>query len=192
MIINIRGTSGSGKTTVMRHFISQCTQGDNIYAPAIGKRKPRVEAIECLYKGEPVYVLGSYDSACGGCDTINNQNLVCEYIEKYKTQGHVLFEGLMISHIYERYAAQARLDKDNWLFIMLETPFEKCLQHITDRRVAAGNTKPLGPKVPINARRTYDSTYRIRTKFTAEDISWEELPMYRRLDNFDSILGVYL
>lgn len=194
MILNIRGTSGSGKTTLMRHFMELCPSVKEI----IPEGQKKAEAVECIYKGEKIFVLGSYASICGGCDTVkttkekNTQERVCELIENYSFEGHVFFEGLFISHIYERYAALAREDVDNWLFVMLETDFDLCMKHIQERRVKQGRPTELKDTVFSNARRTYDATYRIRDKFTAEGITWENLPMEDRFNQFEELLDFYL
>ena len=190
MIINVRGTSGSGKTTLMRHFMSLCSSTENIYPE--GSKK--AEALKCIYKGQIVFLLGSYANTCGGCDTINKQDTVCQLIEDYSFEGHVMFEGLMISHIYERYAAKARVDVNNWWFLMLETKFETCMEHIRQRRREQGKDDTLKESVFTNARRTFDATYRIRDKFTAEGINWKEVPLTNRFGLFemyiDDILGL--
>ena len=188
MIINIRGTSGSGKTTLMRHFFTLCDSVEDIYPE--GSKK--AEAVKCVYKGETIFVLGSYVNKCGGCDTINKQDTVCRLIEDYSFEGHVMFEGLMISHIYERYAAQARADIDNWCFFMLETKFETCIEHIRQRRREQGKDDTLKDTVFTNARRTFDATYRIRAKFTDEKINWEEIPLVDRFEIFEEDLDNYL
>lgn len=188
MIINIRGTSGSGKTTLARHFMELSTSVTAIEAPS-GRKD---EAYECNYKGETVYLLGSYRNLCGGCDTISSQDDVHATIAKYKEKGHVLFEGLFISHIYGRYAEAATADPDNWVFFMLETPFDTCIDHIVERRVKQERTTELKDSVYNNARKTYDSTYRIREKMTRDGISWEELPMGNRFELFESLLDFYL
>jgi len=194
MNINMRGTSGSGKTTLARHFMELCSSVEPII-PA-GQKKP--EAYRCIYKGETVYLLGSYESLCGGCDTVkptkemNTQERVCELIENYEFEGHILFESLFASHIYERYASLARADIDNWVFFMLDTDFDTCMKHIQERRVKQGRNTELKDSVFKNAKRTYDTTYRIREKFTAEGITWENLPMRDRFNNFEGLLDFYL
>lgn len=188
MIVNIRGTSGSGKTTLMRWFLEQCDSVEKILV----KGKKKVQALKCIYKGELIHVLGSYDNLCGGCDTISTQDEVCRLIEEYDFEGHVLFEGLMISHIYERYASLARKDIDNWVFFMLETDFDMCIDHIRERRVKQERTTELKDSVFKNARRTYDATYRIRKKFENEEIAWVEIPMENRFKKFQEHLDIYL
>src|SRR5262249_29980519 len=87
MLINLRGTSGAGKTTVVRALMAQCSH-KAIYG-ALGPRLP--EAYELtLPLCDPVYVIGPYLTPCGGCDRILPFALVPQLIEKYAQQGHVV------------------------------------------------------------------------------------------------------
>jgi hypothetical protein len=66
MIINLRGCNGSGKTTIVRRFL------DRLPSRAFGPRADRplgygVDATEWGVT-RPVYVVGSYENACGGAD----------------------------------------------------------------------------------------------------------------------------
>tara|TARA_R110000851_G_scaffold96792_2_gene209957 strand:- start:37089 stop:37670 length:582 start_codon:yes stop_codon:yes gene_type:complete len=184
MIINIRGTSGSGKTTLMRHFFELCDSVTEIKPEGAKK----IKGYECVYKGETVFVVGSYSNACGGCDTVSTQDEICQLIEDFSFDGHVLFEGLFISHIYGRYAEMAKKDPENFLFVMLETSFEICMEHIRERRRAAGKSDVLADSVFKNARRTYDSTYRIRDKLSNDNLNWVELPLEDRFNKFEDIV----
>jgi hypothetical protein len=188
MIINIRGTSGSGKTTLIRKFFELCDSKETIQ-PADSK-KPK--GYKCSYKGETIFVVGSYENVCGGCDTVSTQDEIEQLIEDYAFDGHVLFEGLFISHIYGRYAEMAKRDPDNFVFIMLETPFDTCMDHIRQRREASGKSTVLKDSVFNNARKTYDSTYRIRNKLTNDGLTWEELPLENRFQLFEEFLDFYL
>lgn len=188
MIINVRGTSGSGKTTIIRKLIERYGIHKTYPYP---DRPGKVEANLISYTNGDIFLLGSYENVCGGCDTVSTQDLVCELIDWYAPLGHVIFEGLMISHIYERYASRAREDIENWVFFMLDTDFEKCTSNIKKRRKAAGKDGPMPDSVYKNARRTYDSTYRIREKFTKESILWENIPWENRENHFFELLDYY-
>lgn len=188
MKINIRGTSGSGKTTLVRYFFTLCTEIKTIRVD--GVKKPK--GYECLYKGQKVFVVGSYESVCGGCDTVSTQDEICGLIEDFSFDGHVLFEGLFISHIYGRYREMAKEDPNDFVFFMLETPFDTCMEHIKKRREESGKPTELKPSVYSNARKTFDSTYRIRVKLTDDGLTWEELPLENRNQNFQDLLDFYL
>jgi hypothetical protein len=188
-IVNIRGTSGSGKTTLVRHFLDECSSTTELFG-LFGKGKP--EAMECVYHGQTVYLLGSYRNTCGGCDSIPKQDYVHQLVQDYSIAGHVLFEGLMISHIYGRYAEAARSDLASWVFLMLDTPFDTCMEHIRQRRIEAGKDPELKESVYRNARRTWETTYRIREKLTADGITWYNLPMANRTPEFLNIMHAIL
>lgn len=188
MIINIRGTSGSGKTTLVMKFFDMCTSVEPIQPE--DARRPK--GYKCDYKGETVFVVGSYETACGGCDTISTQDEIQQLIQDFALEGHVLFEGLFISHIYGRYAEMAREEPDNFVFIMLETPFDTCMEHIRERRRETGRCDELAESVYRNAGNTYRSTYRIRDKLTDEGLMWEELPLENRFELFENMLDMYL
>src|SRR5262249_15014544 len=98
MLVNLRGTSGSGKSTVVRKLMAQCMRKP-IY-DMFGLRQP--EAYK-LTLPQPAFVIGPYTkrpNLCGGCDRILPFALVPQLIEKYAQHGHVVFEGLLIATCY--------------------------------------------------------------------------------------------
>lgn len=142
MIIQIRGTSGSGKTHAMREVMSKYT-GWLAYHRS-GRRRP------LYYRRENVYVLGGYESVCGGCDTLNGVKEVYELIQSfYTTDKIVLCEGLLLSEDV-KWTTQLRIEDLKVLF--LTTPLDICLSRIEQRRKLKGNEKPLNP---------YRTTYRV-------------------------------
>lgn len=145
MLINVRGTSGSGKTHTVRGLM------DVIGQPwaDVHNLEGKVIAHVAHFRMQPVYVIGDYSSnVCGGCDKIRSQNEVCSLVRHFSQFGHVVFEGLILSHLYARYVA---LDDEmtgmgeHYVWAFLDTPIELCLERITQRRLDVGNTKPLNP-----------------------------------------------
>ena len=62
---------------------------------------------------------------------------------------HTLFEGLLISGIYSRYAEMAKKAPDfRWIF--LNTSLETCLENTRKRRIAAGKPPAFNPDATIN------------------------------------------
>ena len=94
MIINIRGTSGSGKTYTVRSFM-------NKYQPeSVIMYDSKMVAAHCVYYNMiPVYVIGSYKNVCGGCDAIPTQDMACSLVRHFAQFGHVLFEGLLMKRV---------------------------------------------------------------------------------------------
>lgn len=134
MIIQVRGTSGSGKSTIMRRVME--SGGLNpVYVT--GRKRP-------LYyrgriNGAKVAVLGHYESACGGCDTIGSARVVYDLIQKIDSPV-ILCEGLLLS---EDVKWSSQLPDLRVLY--LSTPLKRCIRQIESRRKSAGNDKPLNP-----------------------------------------------
>lgn len=103
MIINIRGTNGSGKSTVVRQIMDRADRCLPIHG-VLGLRRP--EAYKLEFKDRtPVYVLGPYDVPTGGCDAVHPFSLILDLVHKYAPQGHVLFEGSLVSDHYGKMGA---------------------------------------------------------------------------------------
>src|SRR4029079_10425868 len=65
LIINLRGTSGAGKTTIVRSLIASIDIATPIYG-ALGARLPEAIQLGCLQR--PLFALGPYPAA--GCDAV--------------------------------------------------------------------------------------------------------------------------
>lgn len=154
MIINIRGTSGSGKSTLIRSVLDQYQVRLPIHVP--GRKRPLYYR---LWLGDPtsdhlalpdLVVLGHYDTACGGCDTIPTTDMTYDLVmEAHVMLGaHVLFEGLLISSDAQRTIALGRqVGMQNLLVVELSTPLEECLASVNLRRAARdAELPPVDPK----------------------------------------------
>ena len=98
MIINLRGTSGAGKTTIVRSVIRSVDTATPIFG-ALGSRQP--EAIQLHRFPRPLFALGPYPAV--GADTIVSRlgvQGVIDLLEKYSPRGNVIFEGLIISSMF--------------------------------------------------------------------------------------------
>lgn len=147
MIVQVRGTSGSGKSTVVRRIMA-ATGGDAAWTPEFrdGRKRPLYYH---HYSG--VVVLGHYESACGGCDTIGSARAVYDLLQELYPRAEdivaarVLCEGLLLS---EDVKWSSQLPGLRVLF--LNTPLERCLSQIKGRREKAGNAKELNPANTAN------------------------------------------
>lgn len=138
MIIQIRGTSGSGKTYVMRKVIEairSLDSWDKVYLE--GRKKPL--NYSTTFRGKRVAVLGHYESACGGCDNIGSAKAVFDLIGETEADS-ILCEGLLLSED-TKWSSQL----SDLKVVFLSTPLEDCLKQIAQRREAAGNDKELNP-----------------------------------------------
>lgn len=202
MIINIRGTSGSGKTHLVRELMSAMTDlklipGDSQIGGLATHYPKNKESKAIGYSGtltypdeidHRVHVVGRYETACGGCDTIKTQDEICDRVRAFATRGDVVFEGLLVSVLYDRYrklceslsiahhiqkpVQEAVLGRDQetfppFIFAFLDTPEEVCVQRVKDRRAAAGNDKPLNEN---NTREKWHICQRVAEKLNADGL----------------------
>lgn len=132
MIINIRGTSGSGKTTLARAVMD--LYGTRVPVKEQDRKRPIGYIFNRGERGRSLAVIGHYETPCGGCDTITDQDHIYELVRKSHDAGmDVLYEGLLISAEVNR---AVKLHQDGYpLFtVALNTPLQVCLDSINDRR----------------------------------------------------------
>lgn len=163
MIINIRGTSGSGKSTIVQKLM---LKWNTDFVLVRGK----IEAYLIRSPYGPIYVIGPYRTACGGCDAIKTQDEICKLVKKYAKLGHVIFEGVIVSTIYERYKKLMLQYGGPYRFIFLNTPLDVCLSRIRQRRKAAGNKKPLDP---TTTKAKYEAILRVIDKCEADKLHYD-------------------
>lgn len=140
MIINIRGTHGSGKSTVVKTLLSRYPN-EQIKGP----KKPLGYRVAVPFLDRPVMVVGPYETACGGCDAIQPYSLIWPRVDEYAEVGHVLFEGALVSTNYGTIGEASEKYGDDFVFAFLNTPLQVCLDRVKARREARGNLKPLDP-----------------------------------------------
>lgn len=154
-IITIRGTSGSGKTTLARRIMDLYLKD-----PERHFKERRKQPLMYTYQrtapdaGPGLRVLGHYESATGGGDTISDGQ---DYIAQLAREGHelgfdVLYEGLVVSSDFSR-VAKMHEDGLPVHVIALNTPLQLCLDSVAIRRAAKGNTTPLNPKTTTEKHR---------------------------------------
>lgn len=170
MVINLRGTSGSGKTTIVRQLMALGS------VSVIGSdRKPDAYRLVLPEVHRPLFVIGSYRNVCGGCDSIKSQDEVCERVLSWAPHGHVLFEGLLVSGTFERYAKLdrkvARGGHGPYVWGVLDTPLAVCVNRINARRRARGQMKPVSPEnTEAKYRSVVSSTRQARSGFEAANL----------------------
>ena len=141
LILNPRGTTGSGKTYIVRQVIKR-----------IGVDHPIVEnnKIVGYILKDGTYVMGSYEMTCGGADTIKTQEEICTLVRRYSEDPkvtNIIFEGVLASHIYGRYLELSRnLKRGVYVWLFLDTPLDVCIERVCLRREAVGQIEPFDPK----------------------------------------------
>lgn len=133
MIVNIRGTSGSGKTHLVRKLMSEYGQIHKIQRE--GRKQPIAYVCCDPDKKAKVAVIGHYETVCGGCDTINKVEDTFNLVVKYTGLGYnVIFEGLLISADVNRVALLTK--HSTVVVIALDVPVQECLDSVNARRRA--------------------------------------------------------
>ena len=145
MIFNLRGTNGTGKSTVAHEIIRKSKAEPVDFWQ--NTRKPKPKAYAGKWNGTPIVILGSYETVCGGMDTITDINDARDLIIRYGTDDSypvVFYEGLFISHCMGTVAAALDAEglKDRVIMGYLDTPLEECLRRVHARRAERGNTRP--------------------------------------------------
>ncbi|WP_230531623.1 hypothetical protein [Microvirga roseola] len=147
VIVNPRGTCGSGKTELVRRILAQYGWRRDGRADAgmlepihrAGRLHPLGYRLAHPGGGCPLVVIGHYEVTSGGCDTIRATDGGLEEIVRraadYASTGHnVLIEGLRLSSEYDH---SAELAKRHRLHVLhLATPVERCAQNLVRRRRA--------------------------------------------------------
>lgn len=155
MIISIRGTHGSGKSTTVKELIAM---GNG--QPIMGRLRNKPEAYRLILEGipDPVFALGPYTLACGGCDAVQPYDIILDLIRDYATQGHVVFEGALVSSSFGRIGALLEQRGQEAVFAFLTTPPEECLRRIVQRRLDRGDLRPLNPANTLGKVRSIESS----------------------------------
>lgn len=138
MILNIRGPSGSGKSTAVRQFL-KCYGNEKMFDTVNGKTRLVGYRIPAKENGgqsqNDIYLLGSYETACGGCDKLTggggSTDLVESMVSDYSKKGHVIFEGLLISTL-DRWIEFAKHHEGFRVYYM-DTPLDQCIANVKTR-----------------------------------------------------------
>lgn len=169
-IVNVRGCNGSGKTHTVRRFL------DKLPSTPLGPiNRPLGYQVDATAWGImlPVYIVGSYENACGGCDGISTQEEIADRVVKAAGMGHVLAEGLLMSKSSAGGHVAPILKEHGAIFAFLDTPWETCLERVLSRRLAAGNDKPFYPEKTM--RSAYEQCHRSAELLTLAggyDVRW--------------------
>jgi hypothetical protein len=162
MIVNIRGTNGSGKSTIVRKVMDLYPTRIAIAYPEVNKRKPMgyICSWSCSYpdcsctvsfpkgykpseetecprsKGDTtrrLFVPGHYEIQNGGIDTLPSLNYAYELVLKHHELGaDVLYEGKNFNDSLERIKIMHQARLDVRV-VFIDHPITKCIQAVHDR-----------------------------------------------------------
>jgi len=130
VIVNVAGTSGSGKSTVVRKLLEVSRDAATMYH---GEK----EIGSIIHIGEQsVFVAGRYgkhDTA--GCDCIKDVRFWYNMIYEQAERHHVVYEGLFVMNHQRGVELMGKIHGRSSVHIInLTTPWEVCRDSINERR----------------------------------------------------------
>lgn len=147
MILQIRATSGGGKTTLARYlFLLADCKPFEVQKTARGEK---VLLNKGRWRGYPFYVVGPYDNnGTGGCDRISKVEDVIALVDKVARPSHsasgdhkaiVCFEGLLLAHSWGAMGEHVHEHfGDRYINGFIGTTMEQCYANVLKRRARAG------------------------------------------------------
>jgi len=154
-VFDIRGTHGSGKSTIVKSII------DNFNGEPIIDRPLTYEGRETILGYDipelELRVLGRYATQCGGCDGIKTQAEIKERIMRWEDSYNLILEGILVSHTYGPWNEFA-VDR-NWHFRFLNTPLDVCIDRVNARRAEKGKAPLEDPKNIVRDHKRINSLH---------------------------------
>lgn len=137
-VVTICGTSGSGKSHLMRSFLEWAGERGTIFEEHQEGRVSPIGYLITLPKLGELYVCGAYETPTGGCDTIHNVSQVFDLVlEQHKKGRKVLYEGLFCMNVSKGQQLVQELE-GNISVLNLSTPLATCFASINARRAERG------------------------------------------------------
>jgi len=134
MLINVRGTNGSGKTYISHKLILD-HQHTELVEPEVVREKRFVKP-NCYAIEDDLYVAGRWKS---GLDGIFPQEIVEDILRYWAPKKNVIWENVLVSANIGRWAVLAKelepVNHNVWLY--LDTPLEVCIERVQNRRQEA-------------------------------------------------------
>lgn len=142
MIVNIRGTGGSGKSTIVRKIANLYSGGTEAFY-IDGRKQPYFYLCSrANNEGRQLCIVGGYETPTGGCDNIKTVDEAYTIVRSQAEQGRdVLFEGIMVQDDVRRFIELSA--QFPTAVVYLTTPLEQCLAGIQSRRDARGDDRPM-------------------------------------------------
>jgi energy-coupling factor transporter ATP-binding protein EcfA2 len=137
MIINICGTSGSGKSTAVRAVMDLAPEREAVRSND-GRKQPIGYTFHLPDVRKPVFVPGHYEAVTGGCDTIKDIPRIFRLVKDFHLmEFHVLYEGLFVMNM-TRGPEMVREFPGCVVVFRLDTHITECKRGVNARRAEQG------------------------------------------------------
>lgn len=132
MIINLRGTNGAGKSTIVRSIMELF--GDRVrFAVPYDPPRRRPMGYEFPSGCRHLFVAGHYEIANGGVDTLPSLDATYSLIRQYDDRGYdVLFEGKNMSDSPRRLIELLEEGRDARV-VVVDHPLRECVASVRGR-----------------------------------------------------------
>ena len=165
IVVKLGGTNGSGKTSVARALLGRMK---GCLALGTLPNSKKFKGYGGTIDGKFWSVLGSYETACGGMDTISDKNIRLDLIKAEILNDEnavVFFEGLITGKTYGAIGELSEVDNGaRWMYAFMDTPFEVCVERVLARRQEAAKLKGslggMAGAFNFNPERTMRPTYK--------------------------------
>lgn len=162
MIIQVRGTSGSGKSTVMKKVMG--LMGDWQARHQAGRKRPLYYVSQSEWP--TTLLLGHYEIDCGGCDTLGSApdayNLTVQVLAD-RPGAHVLSEGLLLSEDV-KWTLALRDAGHDVRPIFLRCTVDECLAKVKVRQEQKGRPPADPERVVMKLTRRVETIGRARDR----------------------------
>lgn len=156
MIVQIQGTSGAGKSTLARALMDWARKKGWAVVQVLGPDKKVLgyELQQPKRGGRRVFLVGKYETPCGGCDQVGSSAEVLRRVRKWaRYDTDVVLEGLLLSGGQGSLGRALLKYGDDFAYAFLDTPLEVCLKRVQSRR--EDRAKRRGVKAePLNPKNT--------------------------------------
>lgn len=179
-VVNVRGTNGSGKTTAVRAILKRWPV---TIAEVTHRARGDRPLVYCVHTPSgPMFMFGSYETDCGGCDTISDyKTIVPALLDKYAPKGNILFEGYLLSGAYGAVGEAMKKTEEaehTVIFAFLDTPSDVCIKRVEARRAVRGVEKPFNPVNLLGKYGAIESVHRraLEMGHRCEVINYQQAP----------------
>lgn len=139
-LISIMGTNGSGKSTLMKKFLPD-------------DAKVIKHPLSTVYDCGTHFVIGRYDTDCGGLDGLKDFYDVIPLVKEFIQQKDVFVEGVLFGGIYKTPSEiddMITAEGHSYFWVKIEITAQQCADSVLIRRIRNGNFKDFDPAKLVN------------------------------------------